>query len=110
MLHELARDALPAAFHVHCLLEVEAPSVRSHKNVSFEPDDGETGCWVTKVITTDECGPTHIIYFESYIEVHRYWSRESDCPELAARIDWDDPDVLAKVLTTATRNMLLDWS
>lgn len=102
MKEELAWDALPEAFRVHCWLEVEAPSATRHKNVSFVPDDGETGCWATKVVPADECGPSHVIYFESYIEVHRYSNPGSGNPELATQIAWSDTDLLAKVLAAAT--------
>lgn len=110
---ELSWNDVPEAHRVHCWLEAKNPwrhqSYTYQPQVIFQQDDGHTGCWETTLLPADEYGPSHVIYFRERIEVWRYWTPDSGCLDIVATINWDDPDLLEKVLTAATGDMLDEW-
>lgn len=75
--------------------------------VIFRQDDDET--WVTMLMPKDYLGPSQVFYRREHIEVLRYWTYNGD-PELVMTINWDDPQLLTKVLIAATEDICADWS
>lgn len=105
--NQIAWDAIPDAFRIHCRLEVHC---LGSQNVVFQEDHAGTGFWETVLLPADEYGPAHVIYFHDHVEVWRYWTAESGSPEKVVTLEWDDPDFSDKVIKAATSDMLEEWN
>ena len=109
---ELAWNEIPKAHEVHCWLIIKAPWINGYafgNSVDFKQDDADTGCWETVLLPKDDLGPTHVVYKRECVEVHRYLP-VGGCPELVLSVQWDDPNLLDKVLVAVTEDVSSDWS
>lgn len=101
--NQIAWDAIPDAFRIHCRLEVHG---LGFQDVVFQEDHSGTGNWESTFMPPDGFGPAHVVYFPDCVEVWRYQAADSGNVELTATFKWEDPDLLDRVISAATIDML----